>query len=224
MNNKLRNKIHDVLKENNLLKIWNEKVEEVEEVTCDVTSTDNDIAIAPNGTQYYKSLVIEYLNEKGYPFTPENINLVARMFQTNGGTYIRRNHKTIEHDEFEGISDEDVDIFLYLKILELFKELKDNITSKNFMDYAVEIINDNQNGSTNIQKLTTILKERSEKGWKLVNTFTNELGVNSHIEQSILSNNVRVNSTVDQIVMIFERPISITDKKAREIINQIQNS
>ena len=92
------------------------------------------------------------------------------------------------------------------------------------MDYAVEIINDNQNGSTNIQKLTTILKERSEKGWKLVNTFTNELGVNSHIEQSILSNNVRVNSTVDQIVMIFERPISITDKKAREIINQIQNS
>lgn len=86
------------------------------------------------------------------------------MFQTNVGTYIRRNHKTIEHDEFEGISDEDVDIFLYLKILELLKELKDNITSKNFMDYAVEIINDNQNGSTNIQKFTTILKERSEKG------------------------------------------------------------
>ena len=147
------------------------------------------------------------------------------MFQTNGGTYTRTvNSHMIEHDEFENISDEDIDVFLYSKILEQLTQLKDTVTTQNLMDYAVEVISDNKTGSTDIAKLIDVLNKRSQNGWKLVNTFTNEIGVNSHVEHHTFNNDVRVNSTIDQIVMIFERPMSMTNEKAQEIINQIKNN
>ncbi len=163
MNDELKKQIYNSLRENGLIKIWREQLHETEEVTCDSPSiNNNDIATSSDGTQYIKSLVIKYLNEKGYPLTQDNIDLAAKMFQANGGT--------------------------------------------------------------DIAKLNDILNKRSQSGWKLVNTFTNELGINSHVEQHTFSNNVHVNSTIDQIVMIFERPMSMTDKKAQEIISQMQNS
>ena len=43
---------------------------ETEEVVYNTNQiNDDDIATAPDGTQYYKSLVINYLTEKGYPLT-----------------------------------------------------------------------------------------------------------------------------------------------------------
>lgn len=223
MNDELRKKIYDSLKENNLIKTWSERLIETEEVSYTPTN-NNDIATAPDGTQYYKSIVIQYLNEKGYPLTSENINLAAKMFQSNGDTYTRNSHRTIEHDEFENIADNDIETFLYLKILEQITQLNKAVTTTTLMDYAVEVINDQQTGGTDITKLVDILNKRSQTGWKLVNTFTNELGVNSHVEQHTLSNNVRVNSTIDQIILIFERPMSMTDEKARQIIRETQNN
>lgn len=225
MNDELRKQIHNSLRRNGLIKIWREQLHETEEVTCNSSPTNNnDIATASDGTQYIKSLVIKYLNEKGYPLTQDNIDLAAKMFHANGGTYTRNNYKIVEHDEFENIPDEDTDIFLYSKILEQLTQLKQAVTNQTLMNYEVEVINDNQTGGTDMAKLADILNKRSQTGWKLVNTFTNELGVNSHVEQHTFSNNVRVNSTVDQIVMIFERPISMTDEKAQQIIQKLQNN
>ncbi|MDE6426770.1 MAG: hypothetical protein K2K89_11650 [Ruminococcus sp.] len=220
MNDELRKRIYNSLKENNLLKTWTENIHETEEVVYNTNHTnDDDITTAPDGTQYYKSLVIKYLTEKGYPLTQENINLSARMFQANGATYTRNNYRTIERDEFENIPDEDIDVFLYSKILEQLAQLN----AHTFMDYAVESVRDTRSGGTNFDALAKILRKRSETGWRLVNTFTNEIGVNS---TSVTIGNYTggTNATIDQIVMIFERPMSMTDKKAQEIINQIRSN
>nr|MDE5583947.1 hypothetical protein [Ruminococcus sp.] len=224
MNDELRKRIYDSLKENNLLKTWTETVYETEEVVCNnTTNSDDDIATATDGTQYYKSLVMQYLNEKNYLLTPENINLAARMFQANGGTYTRNNYKTIENDEFKNISNEDIEVFLYSKILEQLAQLKQTVSSSTFMDYAVEIVSDNWRGGTDCKKLSHVLEKRSRMGWKLINTFTNELGVNA-TSITIGNHTAGTNSTIDQIVMIFERPMSMTDEKATQIIQKIREN
>lgn len=223
MNDELKKRIYNSLKENGLIKVWNETIQETEEVVCDNIPSDDDIAIASDGTQYYKSLVLQYLNEKGYPLTHENINLTARMFQANGSTYTRNNYRTIEHDEFENILNEDIDTFLYSKILEQITQLKKAVTATTFMNYTVEVIRDNWSGGTNCKELSNVLEKRSKMGWKLVNTFTNELGVNA-TSVTIGNHTAGTNSTIDQIVLIFERPMSITDEKAQEIIHQMQDN
>lgn len=47
----------------------------------------------------------------------------------------------------------------------------------------------------------TILKQKSDEGYRVVSIFTNEIGKNS-----LSVAGVGVNSTVDQTVVIFERP------------------
>lgn len=183
MNDELRNNIYNSMKENNLLKTWTETIQETEEVE---ETEESVVGIASDGTRYDKKSLFQYLTQHNYPVTQENVDLSAKMFPIGENGIRRITHtittsRTIEHDELENISDEDIDIFLYSKILEQLTQLKDTVTTQNLMDYAVEVISDNKTGSTDIAKLIDVLNKRSQNGRKLVNTFTNEIGVNSHV-------------------------------------------
>ena len=217
-------RLYNNLKENNLLETWTETVTKTEEVR---ETKEKYVGIASDGTRYDKKSLFQYLTQQNYPATQDFIDLFAKMFPIDENRIQLKTHTittehTIEHNEFENVYYEDTNAFLCYKILEQLVQLKQSIIAQNFMDYAVEVINDNQTGATDTAKLVDVLNKRSKNGWKLVNTFTNELGVNSHVERHTLSNDVKVNSTIDQIIMIFERPISMTDEKAQEIINQIK--
>ncbi len=71
-------------------------------------------------------------------------------------------------------------------------------------EYAVEIITDSDDGGTDFNTLVRTLDKYSRQGWRLVNTFTNELGENAHFDAAT---NTRYNSTMDQVILIFERRI-----------------
>lgn len=81
-------------------------------------------------------------------------------------------------------------------------------------EYAVEIITDSDDGGTDFNTLIKTLNKYSNQGWRLVNTFTNELGETSHIEGG-----TRYNSTIDQVVLIFERRV-ITSEEYISRINK----
>lgn len=97
---------------------------------------------------------------------------------------------------------------------EAIAELRRNINDN--YEYAVEIVTDNSSGGTDFVTLVTTLHKYSERGWRLVNTFTNELGEVSHYDAA---KNARINSTIDQVVLIFERRV-ITHEKYVECVNR----
>ena len=68
-------------------------------------------------------------------------------------------------------------------------------------EYEVREIRDKM-GATDINALTSVLKEMSSKGFRVKQIFTNEIGKN---EFSI--GGVGLNSTVDQVIIVFERPM-----------------
>ena len=65
-------------------------------------------------------------------------------------------------------------------------------------------IKDTKYGSSDIESLQEILSEHGRDGWRLVNTVTNEVGHNSS-STSFGGMTVGTNSTVDQLILIFER-------------------
>ena len=92
-------------------------------------------------------------------------------------------------------------------------------TGAKMYEYAVETVQDNRVGSTNTQALAARINNRACDGWRLVTSFTNELGVNS---QSFMG--VGTNATIDETVLIFEREILNVTEHVREHALPIINS
>ena len=69
-----------------------------------------------------------------------------------------------------------------------------------FYEYKVVSLRDAWGGRTNIDALQNTLSLLGRDGWRLVNSFTNELGKNS-----MSVSNMGTNSTVDEAILIFER-------------------
>lgn len=67
-------------------------------------------------------------------------------------------------------------------------------------EYDVAVVFDNPTGGVNFQALCSELEKRAREGWRLVNTFTNELGVNA---ASIAG--FGTNATIEETILIFER-------------------
>lgn len=74
--------------------------------------------------------------------------------------------------------------------------------SGNYEYDVVEMID--KTGKTDILELQRILDEHANNGWRLVNSFTNELGKNV-----LAIMGLGINSTVDQVILIFERRVRI---------------
>lgn len=67
-------------------------------------------------------------------------------------------------------------------------------------EYDVVVIRDKSTGEIDTSALCYELKRRGQEGWRLVNTFTNELGVNSASIAGFGSN-----ATIEETILIFER-------------------
>lgn len=85
-------------------------------------------------------------------------------------------------------------------------DLVKRVRMNDMYEYDVVTIRDTATGSTDIAKLRQVLDEHGREGWHLVNTFTNELGVNSS-RTSAYGVSYGINATIDEIVLIFERCI-----------------
>lgn len=79
---------------------------------------------------------------------------------------------------------------------------KSKIALNDLYEYDVVRIKDKPTGETDILAIQSELGRRSREGWRLINSFTNELGVNA---ASIAG--FGTNATVEETVLIFERCI-----------------
>lgn len=172
---------------------------------------DEDFATSSEGVKYSKSAVMTYLTEKGYQFTQANIDAAAKILSSQGNaiyipgttSYIKEVHNTLENSDETEIMQ-----YINFKILDEISKLRDEIMNENIVEYAVETVYDTSSGATDIQKLNRVLSSYSAEGWKLKCTFTNELGKNS-----VSVGGIGVNSTMDQLILIFERSRFWSDKK-----------
>ena len=109
------------------------------------------------------------------------------------------------------------------KILEQFKTKQKELVFKrlehdriapylnDIYEYDVVTVIDNHNGDADIYKISSVLQEHAEQGWRLISTLANEIGHTSSYS-SISGMGSGTNATIDQIILIFERRI----KKAKE--------
>ena len=67
-------------------------------------------------------------------------------------------------------------------------------------EYDVVVIRDKPTGEIDTATLCYELKRRGQEGWRLVNTFTNELGFNAASIAGFGSN-----ATIEETILIFER-------------------
>lgn len=87
------------------------------------------------------------------------------------------------------------------------EEREELIRSAPHYEYTVARVLDNRNGSTNQEKLQSVLTEYAMEGWKLHSVITNEIGKNISAV-SIGGITGGTNATVDEIILIFERMVS----------------
>ena len=88
-----------------------------------------------------------------------------------------------------------------------YEELRKNIEAINdFYEYDVVCVLDDTTGCVDINLLKSELEKHGKEGWRLVNTFSNEIG---KITQSIGAGGVAsgTNATIDQTILLFERCI-----------------
>lgn len=220
MDENFRKQLTENLIQAGIVKTWSEVQTNTEDFNVDATQTnDEDIGTASDGTLYVKSLLSKYLTENGYPMTQENVDLAAKMFQANGGTYTLKTHATVRRNEMDSVPDENIDEYIQFKIAEQIGLLKKELISQNFMQYQVECVYDNRSGGTNFTELQNVLNTYSRNGWKLKQVFTNEVGKNS-LSVSVGGYTSGTNATMDQVVLIFERPAFLNDKTARELYDK----
>lgn len=87
------------------------------------------------------------------------------------------------------------------------EEREELIRSAPHYEYTVARVLDNRNGSTNQEKLQSVLTEYAGDGWKLHSVITNELGKNSN-SVGIGGMKSGTNASIDEILLIFERMVS----------------
>lgn len=100
---------------------------------------------------------------------------------------------------------------LQIPVEELVEVVKENYNDIDYnkvlainpqYEYDVVTLRDDFFGSTNTQKLKSILVKYALEGWRLAHVFTNELG-----KDALAINSIGMNSTKEETVLIFERMI-----------------
>lgn len=203
--------VSEIDKREELSKHFKEKVKV--EVVDDVSEGENN----PEEIEIDRQTVIEYLNKSGYKLTQENYDLAERMLKNMRGKELREaivqgdasrvqeKYKIVNH--LNDMSVEELQSLLNIALLNTLNEIDNKLsdlhtkTQNIKYDYKIETIRDS-GGATNVYKLSTIINNYASQGYRVVSVFTNELGKNA-----VSVGGIGVNSTVDQVVVIFEKPI-----------------
>lgn len=159
-----------------------------------------------------KNIVIDYLMKSGYELTQENYERAEQMLLSmesnklkytldNAGKAPNKSYKTVDH--LYDLSVDELNSLLNIAVLNALNSINENTKPIKPVqyEYEIEVIRD-LDGGTNVKRLQTILKKYSEEGYRVISIFTNELGKNSMSVGSL-----GINSTADQVVVVFERPI-----------------
>ncbi|MCM1132671.1 MAG: hypothetical protein NC340_04275 [Ruminococcus flavefaciens] len=200
----IKKQLEKLLVDNDMVKVWAETVTET------VAVDETNVGTASDGTKYDKEMVFEYLNANGYPITQESIDFAAKKLVSDVVERVVK--KKVLHNEVEDITG-NLDDYIQFKTLEALlkihktQQINHEIQLKSqVMEYAVEMIEDNNTGGTDVNHLNMVLKKYSSEGWNLKQVFTNELGVNS-----TRVGNFGTNATIDQVVLIFERSVAVKE-------------
>ena len=77
-------------------------------------------------------------------------------------------------------------------------------------EYKIEVIPDNNNGCVDLSTMQNRIKWYSQSGWRLVSAFSSEVGKNTN-QGGYGGFAVGTNSTIDETILIFEKPIYDSD-------------
>lgn len=88
----------------------------------------------------------------------------------------------------------------------VFNAIENILSLNDVYEYDLVSITDEPGGRTDIKKLKFEIDSRAAKGWRLAKILSDELGQNG-----VRIGGIGVNSTVDQVILIFERRIKKAD-------------
>ena len=85
--------------------------------------------------------------------------------------------------------------------------LAEKLKINDLYEYEVVSVPDGRSGMVDINLLYDVLEQHGKDGWRLVNTFTNEIG-----KEAMRTGSYSTNATIDQTVLIFERCVKRAEK------------
>ena len=98
------------------------------------------------------------------------------------------------------------------------KNIQESIKNNNdYYEYDVVVVEALPSGEINVSRVKDVLYKHAQDGWRLANSFSNEMGVSSFSQNhsSMLTGKKSADSisaTISQIILIFERCISRYNK------------
>ncbi len=163
---------------------------------------ENEVAVekVPTSEEELRQSIIKYMRETGIELTQANYDHVLKMFKSNtdeNNVLHQTVKKVTEINTLEKYSQEEMQELLQICILKQLEKL--TMSKDEEYEYEVESVID-KSGGTDITQLTNTINFYAKRGWRVISVFTNELGKNS---LSIAG--AGINSTVDEVVVVFER-------------------
>ncbi len=149
--------------------------------------------------------ILKYLTESGAELTQDNFERAEQLLKSMEQDDLKAKFVNIERSQKEvknnlkDMEDQDLDRMLKIAILNTLNNID---TKRLTYEYKVESFRDNSSGTTDISTMSNIINRYAEKGYRVVNVFTNEIGKNT-----VGIGGVSTNTTIDEVVVIFERPI-----------------
>ena len=158
-----------------------------------------------------RNSVIDYLYKSGYELNETNYHMAEQMLKSlkqselnvmmmTAGKEHERKYQIINH--LEDLSEEELKSLTNIAILKLLNEIKNSSNASTYQ-YVVETLTDGIDGVTDVFKIQEILNRYSNDGYRLKTVFANEIGKNS-----LSIGGIGTNSTVGQIIMVFEKTVS----------------
>ena len=89
-----------------------------------------------------------------------------------------------------------------------WEERVKSANNSNYYEYKAVTVRDLKRGGTDIETLNQTLNELGREGWRLVTSFTNELGKNN-TAINVAGTAFGINTTMDEVVLIFERAFQL---------------
>ena len=169
--------------------------------------------IKGNGTEenpITKEMIIEYLRSSGMQLSQKNfeqasISLKNKLQSVNENGEIEIAHTEQEYiNHLNEFSEEEMKTLIDICILRKLITIEERMKETQY-EYDVRTIND-VGGATNVEALSKMITQYAESGYRVKHIFVNELGKNT-----VSLGGMGVNSTVDQVVIIFERRKKIKD-------------
>lgn len=197
----LKEILYNELSGNALLKSELEEVIE-KEITKTYSTTINEER-KPIVT---KETVLDYLKTNGMVLSQDNFDYVQRYLENkaqdcnqNGEIELKsRERVCINHlNEF---SEDEMKTLLDICILRKLSEIEKRVTCVQEYEYIVHSFED-VGGTTTISKLSDVINGYAERGFRIKDVVVNEIGKNA-----VAIGGVGINSTVNELIVIFERP------------------